>query len=111
MKFTKQLIISCVLGIALGATSGLVKAEQNLKDFNPEPFKVVCVKNKLYVVWEHRELVIQVKGIFCSDDEDIVKLLKPKMVLPVVTNICRDSEHSLKYVYNSTIATTKEKLK
>jgi hypothetical protein len=87
MKFSKQLLLSSLLGLALGATSGFVKAEPNLKDFNPEPFKVVCVKNKLYLVWEHRDLVLHIKGIFCSDDEDLVEILKPKQMLPTVTNI------------------------
>jgi hypothetical protein len=80
MKLTKQLLLSCILGLTLGATSGLAKAEPNTKDFNPEPFKVVCVKNSLYLVWEHRDLVVQIKGIFCSNTEDLVKL-------PKVTNI------------------------
>jgi hypothetical protein len=80
MTFSKQLLLSCVLGLALGATSGLAKAEPDLKDFNLEPFKVVCVKNSLYLVWEHRDLVVQIKGIFCSNTEYLVNL-------PKVTNI------------------------
>jgi hypothetical protein len=74
MRFTKQLIISCALGLALGATSGLAKAEPDLKDFNLEPFKIVCVKNKVYAVWEHRNLVVKIDGIFCTNIEDLVKL-------------------------------------
>jgi hypothetical protein len=87
MKFFKQFLLSSILGLTLGATSGFVKAEPNIKDFNPEPFKVVCVKNGLYLVWEHRELIIRIQGIFCSNDEDLVEILKPKQVLPTVTNI------------------------
>ena len=87
MKFPKQLLLSSILGLALGATSGLAKAETNTKDFNPEPFKILCVKNKLYVVWEHRDLVIHVKGVFCTYDEELVEILKPKPMLPVVTNV------------------------
>jgi hypothetical protein len=74
MNFSKQLLLSCVLGLTLGATSDLAKAEPDLKDFNLEPFKIVCVKNKVYAVWEHRNLVVKIDGIFCSNIEDLVEL-------------------------------------
>jgi hypothetical protein len=60
MNFSKQLLISCVLGIALGVTSCLAKAAPDLTDFNLEPFKTVCVKNNLYLVWEHRDLAVKI---------------------------------------------------
>lgn len=34
--------------------------------------KVMCLKNKLWIIWSNSQYAVQVTGIFCSLDEDLI---------------------------------------
>ena len=70
MKFKRQILITVLSVFLLGGAVSIAKAEQ--PSWMLEIPRVVCLKNKLWIVWIASKYSVQVKGIFCSMDEDLV---------------------------------------
>lgn len=73
MSFKRQILITCIIGFLLGGASSFSRAEGLTQSYLPE---VLCLQHKVVLLWEHLGIALQVQGIFCSSDEDIV-LKKP----------------------------------
>jgi hypothetical protein len=70
MKFKNQLITACVTGLLIGGTISTVKADET-QDWLPS---VICKDNRVYVVFTKQSFYIKVNNIFCTYNEDLVKL-------------------------------------
>lgn len=69
MKFKNQIIATCLVGFLLGGASSFTRAEGLTQAHLPE---VLCLQHKVVLLWESLGIALQVQGIFCSSDEDIV---------------------------------------
>ena len=69
MKFKHQILVSCLVGFLLGGASSFTRAEGLTQAHLPE---VLCLQHKVVLLWETLGVALQVQGIFCSSDEDIV---------------------------------------
>lgn len=70
MKFKTQAISTCVIGLLLGGSISIARADDTT-DWLPD---VVCKQNTVYVVFKQHKLTMKVNGIFCTYNEDLVKL-------------------------------------
>ena len=82
MKFKHQIIATCLVGFLLGGASSFTRAEGLTQAHLPE---VLCVQHKVILLWESLGIALQVQGIFCSSEEDIV--LKEDTLFQTVANI------------------------
>lgn len=69
MKFKTQAILTCVIGLAIGGSISIAKADDT--DWLPS---VICRENKVLVVFTKQNFYMKVNNIFCTYTDELVKL-------------------------------------
>lgn len=69
MKFKTQAISTYIIGLLLGGFISIAKADDTA--WLPS---VICKENRVFVVFTKQNFYMKVNNIFCTYNEDLVKL-------------------------------------